>query len=180
MVFANADEQAEETGDATLLTEFGATDDLEAIERIIRLADNHMVGWQYWHYCGCDDPTTQGPGVQALVIDPHQRPHGDNVKREKLRMLARPYPRAVAGTPKQFGFDPETGEFTLTYAGESAGPTPLRPGLDTEIFLPKINYPGGYRVRVQGGEAVSDPGHRVLRIEREPGAGEVTVTVIRR
>ena len=37
-------------------------------------ADDHMVSWQEWHYCGCDDPTTQGPGdVQALVKDPARR-----------------------------------------------------------------------------------------------------------
>jgi endoglycosylceramidase len=180
MVFANADKQAEETGDVPLLTEFGATDDLETLGRIVRLADAHMVGWQYWHYCGCDDPTTQGPGVQALVLDPKQPPHGENVKRQKLRLLARPYPRAVAGTPKEFGFDPDSGEFTLTYSAKAPGQATLRRGLDTEVFVPKINYPHGYAVEVKGAEVVSAPGARVLRLERDRGASEVTVTVTRR
>ena len=64
----------EETGDVPFLTEFGATDDLETIGRIVRLADDHMTSWQYWHYCACDDPTTSGPGVQALVLDAAQPP----------------------------------------------------------------------------------------------------------
>ena len=83
-VFANADQQSLETGDVPFLTEFGATDDLETIGRIVRLADAHMTSWQYWHYCACDDPTTSGPGVQALVIDARHPPHGANVNRAKL------------------------------------------------------------------------------------------------
>jgi endoglycosylceramidase len=99
IVFANADRQAAETGDVPFLTEYGATDDLATIERLVRLSDAHMVSWKYWHYCDCADPTTAGPGVQAVVVDPSEPPHADNVKRERLRLQARPYPRAVAGTP---------------------------------------------------------------------------------
>ena len=179
LVFSNADKQSEETGDVPLLSEFGATDDLETIGRIVRLADAHMVGWQYWHYCDCGDPTTQGSGVQGLVLDPRKPPRGDNVKRPKLRVLARPYPRAVAGTPKQYGFDPATGKFTLTYSAKSPDGTALRRGVDTEIFVPKINYPHGYAVEAKGAEVVSQRA-RVLRLERERGVSEVTVTVSRR
>ena len=117
---ANADKQADETGDVLLLTEFGATDDLEAIARVVRLADNHMVSWQEWHYCDCADPTTSGPGVQSLVVDPSKPPRGDNVKRDKLAVLARPYPRAVAGTPRSYGFDPVSKRFDLVYSTRRA------------------------------------------------------------
>ncbi|HSJ17071.1 MAG TPA: cellulase family glycosylhydrolase, partial [Solirubrobacterales bacterium] len=64
-VFRNADDHVDRTGDAPLVTEFGASDDLVDTQRVIDLADEHMVGWQYWHYCDCDDPTTVGPGVQS-------------------------------------------------------------------------------------------------------------------
>lgn len=63
LVFDNSDKQARETGDALLLSEFGATDDLSVIRRNVESAEDHMVSWQYWHYCACDDPTTQDPGV---------------------------------------------------------------------------------------------------------------------
>ena len=94
LVFDNADKQAQETGDALLLSEFGATDDLSVIRRNIEGAERHMVSWQYWHYCACDDPTTSGPGVQAVVIDANQPPTGANVKEAKLDVLARAYPQA--------------------------------------------------------------------------------------
>ena len=59
-----------------------------------------MVSWQEWHYCGCDDPTTSGPGdTQALVKDPSKPPRGSNVFRDKLKALARPYPAGDRGYP---------------------------------------------------------------------------------
>jgi endoglycosylceramidase len=175
-VFANADRQSEETGDVPFLTEFGATDDLEAIGRIVRLADSHMTSWQYWHYCGCDDPTTSGPGVQALVIDASKPPKGDNVNRGKLAALARPYPRAVAGTPVSYGFDPDAKRFDLVYSTRGPDGARLGRGQLTEVFLPKVQYPDGYSVEATGADVVSRPGARVLRLRRS-GTGDVTVAV---
>ena len=181
MAFANADKQSVETGDVPFLTEFGATDDPETVERIVRLADNHMVSWQWWHYCDCADPTTSGPGVQSLVIDPSQPPRGDNVKREKLALLARPYPRAIAGTPTSYGFDPASRRFDLVYstrAPDGAGLGGRLPRSElTEVFIPRIHYRRGYTVEVAGADVVSDPGARVLKLERRRRADSVTLVV---
>ena len=43
-----------------MLSEFGATDDLATIRQNVQQADQHMVSWEYWHYCECLDPTTSG------------------------------------------------------------------------------------------------------------------------
>jgi endoglycosylceramidase len=140
-----------------------------------------MTSWQYWHYCACDDPTTSGPGVQALVIDARRPPRGANVNRAKLLTLARPYPRAVAGRPRSYGFDPATRQFALVYSTRAAQRGELGRRLDrgvkTEIFLPKIQYPNGYRVQVSGARVVSDPGARVLKLERHRGADSVSAAV---
>jgi endoglycosylceramidase len=180
LAFANADKQSLETGDVPFLTEFGATDDLETIARIVRLADRHMVSWQEWHYCDCADPTTSGPGVQSLVVDPAKPPRGDNVKRAKLAALARPYPRAVAGTPRSYGFDPQTKRFDLVYstrapAGQGLGHRLARSQL-TEVFVPRIQYPDGYSAEVTGADVVSKPNARVLRLERRR-TGSVTLAL---
>jgi endoglycosylceramidase len=179
-VFDNADRHVAETGAVPFLTEYGATDDLETIERIVRLSDDHMVSWQYWHYCDCADPTTSGPGVQSVVIDPSQPPRGSNVKREKLRALATPYPRAVAGTPTRFGFDPTARRFELDYRSASPAGGRLPRRIDTEVFLPRIQYPDGYRTQVDGAEIASERGARVLRLERRGGARTVEVVVTAR
>ncbi|HSJ17573.1 MAG TPA: hypothetical protein VK920_05735, partial [Solirubrobacterales bacterium] len=158
-------------------TEFGASDDLVDTQRVIDLADEHMVGWQYWHYCDCDDPTTVGPGVQSVVIDPSRPPRGDNVKRAKLKLLARPFPQAVAGTPKAFSFDPDSGVFELRYSTRGPDGDRLPRRARTEVRVPRINYPDGYRVEVEGAAVESRRDAPVLRLETKQGAGEVALAV---
>ncbi len=179
MVFQNADEHAGKTGSALLLSEFGATDDLTSLSRTVAAADKHMVPWQEWHYCGCDDPTTSGPGTtQALVLDPAKPPRRANVRQAKLRVLVRPYPQAIAGTPSSFSFDPPTRRFTLRYSkARASGRRCFRRGL-TDVFVPKLRYPNGYRVVARGATVVSKPGrqHLILRGNRRSRAVSVTVT----
>jgi endoglycosylceramidase len=187
-VFSNADKRAQATGDALLLSEFGATDDLSTIQRNVQAADRHMVGWEYWHYCECTDPTTAGSGVQAVVVDPSLPPTGANVKPAKLDVLAEPYPQLIAGTPIGYGFDPATRVFRLSYS--TKGPSgkgfarrvrsrskgALKPR-QTEIFLGRARYPRGYRVSVKGGGIVSKPRAAVLKPIACPGRRKVAVTV---
>ena len=173
----NAEKQSEETGDALLMTEYGATNDLDVIREVVALADEHMMSWQQWHYCECDDPTTAGSGVQSVVVDPRDPPRGENVNRGKLRATARPYPQKVSGTPLEYGFDPETRRFDLVYS--TAGPdggTLARRTL-TRVFVPRIQYHGSYAAEATGARVVSSPGARVLRLKRRPGSEQVTLAV---
>ncbi len=150
-IFDNADARAAKTGDSLMLSEFGATDDTSTLERIAADADRHMTSWQEWHYCGCDDPTTQGPGdVQALVKDPSKPPRGSNVFWGKLKALARPYPQAIAGTPIRWSFNPATRKFELVYTTQRADGHGRFERGTTRVFVPKIQYPDGFRVRVTG------------------------------
>ena len=177
-VFDNADQQSKRTGDALVLSEYGATDDTAALRRTAKLADRHMVSWQEWHYCGCSDPTTTGPGdVQALVKDPANPPRGANVFRSKLKALARPYPQAIAGTPLRFSFKPTTRRFKLVYETKRAnGHGRFRRGL-TDVFVPKIQYPRGYRGRVRGGSLSRVSTSRHLIVRAEPGVKRIVVKV---
>jgi endoglycosylceramidase len=178
LALSNGIERAAQHGDPPLLSEFGATDDPAVISRMVDLADRLMVSWQWWHYCGCDDPTTQGPGeTQAIVPDPRTPPRGDNLLRDKLALIERPYPQAVAGTPTSYGFDPETRRFELAYSTESPAGDRLPRRLPTEVWIPRIHYPSGYRVDARGARVVSEPGARVLKLRRARGAATVSVTV---
>ena len=177
LTFANAEEQSQLTGDALLMTEFAATNDMDKIERVAGLADDNMVGWQQWHYCDCEDPTTTGTGVQSLVSNPHKPPRGDNLNRDKLRASSRPYPQVVAGTPLEYGFDPDSGVFDLTYSTKTPTGKTLGRRKLTEIFIPPIHYHGDYDVTIEGGRVVSKPGTRNLRVRRAAGAREVSLVV---
>jgi endoglycosylceramidase len=175
--FDNADARAHRTGDSLMLSEFGATDDIETLRRVTGYADDHMVSWQEWHYCGCADPTTSGPGdLQALVRDPKQPPRGSNVFRDKLRALARPYPQLIAGTPRAWSFDPDTRRFDFTFIPRRAGGKGRFHGGRTVVFLPRIQYPGGYRVRAYGAASVRTGGRRLVVAARR-GADRVRLVV---
>jgi endoglycosylceramidase len=162
----NAGERADANGDTLLLSEFGASDAAPVIKRMVDRADRHMISWQWWHYCGCADPTTSGPGdTQALVHDPRKPPRADNVFRDKLTLLERPYPQAVAGTPVRYRFNRDSRRFELVFTKRrAAGRGRFRRGL-TDVFVPKLHYPGGYRARVGGARVVSrrNAQHLVLR-----------------
>jgi endoglycosylceramidase len=173
--FDNAEKHSSRTGDALLLTEFGATDDVAALRRLVDLADDRMVSWQEWTYWGVD-PCCARP-EEGVIIDPSKPPSADNVKQDKLDVLVRPYPRAVAGTPESFGFDHESKEFHLTYSTSRAGGGVLPSRAKTEVYVPRRHYPCGYNAEVSGGKVVSEPGAELLRIAALAGVARVDVHV---
>jgi endoglycosylceramidase len=174
----NGVERAEANGDTMMLSEFGATTNQVTIKRLVDLADRHMVSWQWWHYCGCNDPTTAGPGdVQALVADLRRAPRGSNLFHDKLRLLVRPYPQVIAGTPLSFTFDRGTRVFELAYSTRRAsGRGSFRRGL-SDVFIPRVQYRRGYRVRVKGAAVVSRPNAQHLLLRGNTGARRVDVTI---
>ncbi|CAN5251823.1 hypothetical protein BH24ACT23_BH24ACT23_05180 [soil metagenome] len=178
LTLANAEDQSAETGDALLLTEYAATDDLAAVEDVAEAADEAMIGWQQWHYCDCDDPTTTGTTVQSLVSDANKPPRGRNLNRNKLRVSSRPFPQAVAGTPLAYDFDRDQKRFDLTYSTTDSAGHKLARQRKTEVFIPPIHYrKTGYRAAVEGATVVSRRNARVLKLKRRKRAAEVTLVV---
>jgi endoglycosylceramidase len=179
IVFANANKRAETTGDALLLTEFGATDARDVLLGVLERADRAMIGWQEWHYCGCADPTTSGPGdKQAIVRDPKQPPAGDNLVKGTLDTIVRPYPQVVSGTPESWAFDPDKRVFDFAYSTKQAGGGAAFPaGSETDVSLPARQYGGGYAVAVQGGVVTSKAGAELVRVAACSGVDRVAVNV---
>jgi len=179
LVWANAERQLTRTGDTPLLTEFGATTDTAVLTDMVDRAASHRFGWQYWAYCGCEDPTTTGPGAeQALVFDPARAPTGDNIDHLKLEALVTPHPLVVSGTPSNWAFDRTTRRFTTSWSTARAGSLPGRfaAGAITRISLPTLVYDAGYQVTVTGGQVISAPDAPVLVVRQ--GAGATTVRIV--
>jgi hypothetical protein len=146
---------------------------------VLERADRAMVGWQEWHYCGCADPTTSGPGdKQAIVRDPSKPPAGDNLVKGTLDTIARPYPQVVAGTPESWSFEPDKHVFDFAYSTKRAdGSGSFPAGSETEVAAPPRQYGGGYAVAVQGGTVASKPGAAVLRVAACTGVDRVSLSV---
>lgn len=177
LVADNAEAQAERTGDALLLTEFGATQNADILTAMVQRYERRMIGWQEWHYCGCDDPTTTGSGdKQAVVLDPAKPPRGKNLAVKTLKILTRPHPRAVAGTPLNYGFDAANRSFTLRWTpARAGGEGRFGPRAVTEIRMPRRQYPKGYVVKARGARVLSRRNAAVLRLTAAEGATEPRV-----
>ena len=155
----------------TLVTEFGASDDLADLDQVMRQTEAKFVGWQYWQYKNWRDPTTesQESGGQGLFVDDEDL---TTVKIDKLKVLERPYPQATAGVPipGSLTFDDATRTFAYRY-------TPRCAGGPTEIYVPALHYPQGYAVEVSGARAISAPNASLLKLEALKGATEVSVRI---
>jgi endoglycosylceramidase len=164
-VFANARRTATVMGVPALFDEFGDTQDLAQVSRMIRLADAHLTGWMYWGYKDwVDDPGGQGSG--PLFDDSDD---GGTLRPDKLAALSEPYPMATAGTPLSERYDPATQTFTYTYRPDRRISAP------TVLFTAPIQYPHGYRVQADGARVTSAPGAPYLSLA--PGAHTVLVHV---
>ena len=174
----NAEERANANGDTMMLSEFGATDDAATIKRMVERADRHMISWQWWHYCNCDDPTTSGAGdKQAIVSDPALPPSGANVFDDKLALIERPYPQVVAGTPEGWSFDDEAKVFELTYSTTTPSGKRLRRKEKTVVYVPQVHFPSGYRAAVSGGRVTSARDAALLVVRRTKRAERVSLTI---
>ncbi|PWN01499.1 endoglycoceramidase [Nocardioides silvaticus] len=148
-----------------LMSEWGATDNVRAVEIDAAVADEHLMGWLHWAYKRWDDPTT-ADDAQGMFADDADL---STVKTEKIRRLVRTYPQAVAGVPTALSFDVRTGAFRFRYRPDRTITEP------TEIFVSPLHYPDGYAVQVTGGTAEERP-DGALDV-RPTGVGAVTVTI---
>jgi len=161
---------AQRTQSAILNTEWGFTNDPIEWRKQAQELDDLLIPWLAW-----------ARGAFAPLVDP-QLPAAGNENREAvLRELARPYPRATAGTPQRLTFEPETGALMFTYTSAAVQDYPRRVAL-TEIVLPKANFPQGYSVTIDSGKAtiISKPDARVLIVRAQPDAGEITIRAQRK
>ncbi len=151
-----------------IATEFGATTDAATLTRLTAGFDAGLVPWMFWAYNESVIADEAEPAGLGNLADP-----------EGFRALVRPYPKAIAGTPREISFDPATGAFDLRYstARPGGGRAGRRPA--SVVYLPRLAYPDGYEVDVEGARVSSRPCGRSLLLRARPGARAVNVGVSR-
>ncbi|MCP2335303.1 cellulase family glycosylhydrolase [Actinomadura rupiterrae] len=125
----------------------------------LSMADDLRVGWAYWS----NDPQADGSSETFAPLDRN----GDLT--EVGKVVARPFARAVAGTPTKTSYT--SGTFTLTWR--------TRPGTSgpTEIWLPPTVYPGTPKVTASDHTRRWDPTNHVLSIWNTSATTTHTVTI---
>jgi endoglycosylceramidase len=156
---------------APLMTEFGATDDLSVLKSNTAAADKAGEGWQYWQYKTYFDPTTSsatgsgGADAESIVDEK------GNVKKDKLKVLSRVYPKRIAGDRAQWKFDPDKETFDLSYRPQNRRRT-------TVISVPfTVHYPNGFTVEVSGGKLVSKKGRAPVVVRAGRRSSKVSVAI---
>lgn len=167
---AYALESALATGSAPLNTEWGFTNDPQVWTAQAEEFDALLIPWLAW---------ARGPF--APIVDARMPGAGNDNREATLRALARPYPRATAGTPVSLAFDGTSGTLDFAYATGAPEGRALASDL-TEIVMPAANFPAGYTVTLDGDAAdvVSAPDAPVLQLRANAGATEVRVRAVRK
>ncbi|MBM0125218.1 cellulase family glycosylhydrolase [Pimelobacter simplex] len=172
---SNAQAQFKKTGEPLLMNEFGAFNSDAVVAHLLDRSDEQMLSWMHWAYFAQDfgEEATYG-----LINDPAGAPEGDNIKDGLLRVLTRPSPRTVSGTPLGWRWDGKSSTFDARYSTLRADGTGRFPaGSTSDFFVHPRFFPGGYTVQVAGGTVTSAPNAAHLTIASSPGATEVVVTV---
>lgn len=161
----SAQDQEKRMDAVGLMSEFGATDQTQALTIDADTADKHFTSWMHWAYKNWHDPTTADQ-AQGLFRDDADL---SSAKPDKLRALVRTYPQATAGTPLELSFNASNGDFHYRYQPEKLDAA-------TEIFVSPLHYPGGYDITVSGGHVTDHLPNNRIAIAAD-GTTPVTVTI---
>lgn len=187
----------EGTGAPTLIGEFGIPFDLDeaaaykawaagnrgpgpwekhaiALDLMYNALDALLISSTHWNYTASnrnDQAVGDGWNQEDLSIySVDQRVSNDiDSGGRALEGFVRPYARSIAGRPLKMKFKRETGAFRFVYEATGEG--------ETDIFVPKLQYPNGFTVEVEGGSATRDDANQSLRVQADlPGKVGVTIS----
>lgn len=163
---------ARKAGAAVDLGEFGDSRNTTDDANMVDLADQRFLNWSYWEYY-----TTTASLSPGLLRDDRRPGSLANAHRAVLDALVVPYPELVEGTPASYTLHRSTRTMRFTYRTRSVEPSRSCPGAPTEIFVPHLMYPHGYRVQVTGARVASPPTWPWVELVARPGAARVSVTI---
>lgn len=132
------------------------------VAKTLAMADRMQIGWAYWAY-------DSGPaGGSALHAE-------DGTDNPVTDLVVRPYPRAIAGEPVAFGFDPDTRTLELTFEQRDGVTGP------TELVIPARTYPAGFDVELPtdpSGTVTVDAATGIVSVTTDPSVAEHHVRVV--
>lgn len=150
-----------------------------ALDLMYNALDTLLINSTQWNYTASnrnDLAIGDGWNQEDLSIfsrDNQSDPDDINSGGRALAGFVRPYARSTQGIPRKVSFDRVTGDFELIFDSDP------RIAADTEIFVPRLQYPRGCTLEVSGGAGRLDLDHQraVISVDRP---GEVRVLIHRR
>jgi hypothetical protein len=162
-------------GAPILLAEFGVPFDMNrarayrtgdfrvqarALDRSFRAVEQNLLSCTIWNYTP-DNSNRRGDrwnGEDFSIYSADQRggPEDAGSGGRAVSAFARPYPRATAGEPLLLDFDRARRRFLFEFRHDP------KVGSPTEIFVPRLQYPRGYRVWLSDGDCEKAPDRQLL------------------
>ena len=133
---------------------------VRAMDRSLRAMDDGLVSYTLWNYTA-DNSNARGDqwndeDLSIFSRDQQQDPSDLDSGGRALAAVVRPYAMATAGEPLRMSFNLRTRTFEFEFLHNPAVRAP------TEFFLPRLQYPGGCRVKVTDGRFEIDRGAQRL------------------
>jgi hypothetical protein len=188
---ATAQEGRERLGERpTLIGEFGVPMDMNgrkayasgdfsvqasALERSFQALEKNLVSYTLWNYT--PDNTNErgdlwnGEDLSIWSRDQQKATHNIYSGGRALGAAVRPHPVAIAGTPVRSFFHAKTRTFVLEFEHDDRANGP------TEIFVPRLQYPDGFRVFVSDGKVERVEAEDAIEYRHSVGAARHTVVI---
>jgi len=132
-----------------------------ALDATYRALDAKLLNSTHWNYTA-DNTHAHGDGwnhedLSLFSRDDQRDPQDLDSGGRGTRAFVRPYVRHAAGRPTRMQFAPATGVFELEIESDPSVRAP------TEVFVPRLQYPRGPRVKVSTGSFAHDGARQILR-----------------
>ncbi len=133
---------------------------IRALQRTLQAMDEHLLSYTLWNYTA-DNTNARGDqwnGEDFSIFsrDQHKSPGDMYSGGRALEACLRPYALATAGEPLHASFNSWTRRFVFTFEEDISVDAP------TLIFVPKFQYPQGFRLRLSDGSYHYDLDQQVL------------------
>ncbi|MBI1261339.1 MAG: cellulase family glycosylhydrolase [Rhizobiales bacterium] len=134
-----------------------------ALDLMYNALDKLLISSTQWNYTASnrnDEAVGDGWNQEDLSIysiDQRDNPDDINSGGRALEGFVRPYARKVTGRPLKMKFKRETGAFRFIYDVTGDG--------TAEIFVPRLQYPNGFEIEVEGGVAERDDANQLIHLK---------------
>ena len=144
---------------------------IEALTMNYDALDFHLLHGTLWNYTA-DNTNLWGDqwNLEDFSIFSRDQQKSDDINSggRAINGFCRPYARKTAGTPVEMSFNRKKGKFLFVFEVDTGIKAP------TEIYVPFVQYPHGFTVRVAGGR-FEEKGDCILVYTDNPGRCTVEI-----